>query len=210
MSSVLEGDRSLASPLAYMATELTSRQRRLWLGAAIVILLVLTALQLRSQGRLWLCACGELYLWAGDIQSAHNSQHLFDPYSFTHLLHGLAFFWVLTLAAGRFSSELQVGLTVLLESVWEVLENSRFIIERYREATIALGYEGNTIVNSVADIGICTGGFLLGVYLGLRRSIVLFAATEVVLAFWIRDGLLLNIVMLIYPFEAIKSWQIGP
>ena len=140
-----------------MPTELTSRQRRLWLGAAVVILLVLTALQLRSQGRLWLCACGELYLWAGDIQSAHNSQHLSDPYSFTHLLHGLAFFWVLTLAAGRFSSELQVGLTVLLESVWEVLENSRFIIERYREATIALGYEGDTIVNSVADIGICTG-----------------------------------------------------
>ena len=193
-----------------MPNELTSRQRRLWLGVAIVILLVLTALQLRSQGRLWLCSCGALYFWVGDIQSAHNSQHLFDPYSLTHLLHGLAFFWFLTLAAGRFSKELQVGLTVLMESAWEVAENSRFIIERYREATIALGYEGDTIVNSVADIAICTGGFVLGGYLGLRRSVVLFAATEVVLAFWIRDGLLLNIVMLIHPFEAIKSWQMGP
>ncbi len=192
-----------------MPAELTSRQRRLWLSAVIVVLLVLTALQLNSQGRLWLCSCGELYLWAGDINSAHNSQHLLDPYSFTHLLHGLAFFWLLTLAAGRLSSELHVGLTVLMESVWEVVENSRFIIDRYREATIALGYEGDTIVNSMADIAICTGGFVLGVYLGLRRSIVLFAATEVVLAFWIRDGLLLNIVMLIYPFEAIKSWQMG-
>ena len=192
-----------------MPAELTSRQRRLWLGVAIVILLVLTALQLRSQGRLWRCSCGELYLWVGDIQSADNSQHLFDPYSLTHLLHGLAFFWLLALAAGRFSKEVQVGLTVLMESVWEVAENSRFIIERYREATIALGYEGDTIVNSVADIAICTGGYLLGVYLGLRRSIVLFAATEVVLVFWIRDSLLLNIVMLIYPFDAIKSWQMG-
>ncbi len=192
-----------------MPAELTSRQRRLWLSAAIVVLLVLTALQLNSQGRLWLCSCGELYLWAGDINSPHNSQHLLDPYSFTHLLHGLAFFWLLTLAAGRLSPEWQVGLTVLMESIWEVVENSRFIIERYREATIALGYEGDTIVNSLSDIAICTGGFLLGVYLGLRRSIVLFAATEVVLAFWIRDGLWLNIVMLIYPFEAIKSWQMG-
>lgn len=192
-----------------MPSELVSRQRKLWLGVAIVILLVLTALQLRSQGRLWLCSCGELYLWAGDIYSSHNSQHLLDPYSLTHMLHRLAFFWVLSLGAGRLSSELQVGLTVLMESVWEVIENSRFIIERYREATIALGYEGDTIVNSVADIAICTGGYLLGVYLGLRRSIVLFAATEVVLVFWIRDSLLLNIVMLIYPFDAIKSWQMG-
>ena len=192
-----------------MPSELVSRQRKLWLGVAIVILLVLTALQLRSQGRLWLCSCGELYLWAGDIYSSHNSQHLLDPYSLTHMLHGLAFFWVLSLGAGRLSSELQVGLTVLMESVWEVIENSRFIIERYREATIALGYEGDTIVNSVGDIAICTGGYLLGVYLGLRRSIVLFAATEVVLVFWIRDSLLLNIVMLIYPFDAIKSWQMG-
>ena len=192
-----------------MPSELVSRQRKLWLGVAIVILLVLTALQLRSQGRLWLCSCGELYLWAGDIYSSHNSQHLLDPYSLTHMLHGLAFFWVLSLGAGRRSSELQVGLTVLMESVWEVIENSRFIIERYREATIALGYEGDTIVNSMGDIAICTGGYLLGVYLGLRRSIVLFAATEVVLVFWIRDSLLLNIVMLIYPFDAIKSWQMG-
>ncbi len=193
-----------------MSADITPLERRLWLGGAIVIIVGLTALRLRSQGRLWLCSCGELYLWAGDIHSAHNSQHVFDPYSFTHLLHGLAFFWFLTLVAQRLSGEWRMGLTVLTESAWEVVENSPFIIERYREATIALGYEGDTIVNSVSDIAVCTGGFLVGTALGRRRSLVLFAATECALAFWIRDGLLLNIVMLVYPSEAIRSWQMGP
>ena len=192
-----------------MFAELTTHQRRLLLGAAIAVVLVLTAFQLRSQGRLWLCSCGELYLWAGDINSPHNSQHFLDPYSFTHLLHGLAFFWILMPVAGRMSAEFRVGLAVLIESVWEVVENTSFVINRYREATIALGYEGDTVLNSVSDIAVCTGGFLLATYMGWRRSIILFAATEIALAFWIRDGLLLNIVMLIYPFEAIKTWQMG-
>ena len=110
---------------------------------------------------------------------------------------------------GRLSGEFRVGLAVLMESVWEVVENTSFVINRYREATIALGYTGDTVLNSVSDIAVCTGGFLLATYMGWRRSIILFAATEIALAVWIRDGLLLNILMLIYPFEAIRSWQMG-
>ena len=96
-----------------------------------------------------------------------------------------------------------------MESVWETVENTSFVINRYREATIALGYTGDTVLNSVSDIAVCTGGFLLATYMGWRRSIILFAATEIALAFWIRDGLLLNMVILIHPFEAIRSWQMG-
>ncbi len=110
---------------------------------------------------------------------------------------------------GGLSSEFRIGLAVGMESVWEVLENTSFVINRYREATIAPGYEGDTVLNSFSDIAVCTGGFLLATWMGWRRSIVLFAATEVALAIWIRDGLLLNIVMLIYPFESIRSWQMG-
>ena len=192
-----------------MPADFTSVQRRQLLAAAMVLILVFTVIGLRSLGRLWLCSCGEVYLWAGDINSAHNSQHFFDPYSLTHLLHGLGFFWVLTAVAGRMSAEFRVGLAVLMESVWEVVENTSFVINRYREATIALGYTGDTVLNSVSDIAVCTGGFLLATYMGWRRSIILFAATEIALAVWIRDGLLLNIVMLIHPIEAIRSWQVG-
>ena len=186
-----------------------SLRRKAWLGGAIVGLLALTFFGLRILGRLWICSCGQVYLWAGDIHSAHNSQHVFDPYSFTHMLHGVAFYWLMTLALPRLRTELQFGWTVLLECIWELFENSSFVIERYREATISLGYVGDTILNSMGDIVICSGGFVLSVYLGVRRSIALFAATEVALALWIRDSLLLNIVMLIYPIEAIKSWQMG-
>ena len=156
-----------------------------------------------------MCACGEVYLWAGNIQSQHNSQHFFDPYTFTHLLHGLAIFWMLIPLTARVRTEYLVGLAVLMESAWEVFENSAFVINRYREATIALGYEGDTVINALSDIAVCAGGFGLATYLGWRKSIALFAVTELLLIAWIRDSLLLNIVMLIYPLEVIRAWQMG-
>ena len=150
-----------------MPADFTSVQRRQLLAVAMVLIFIFTVIALRSLGRLWLCSCGEVYLWAGDINSAHNSQHFFDPYSLTHLLHGLGFFWILTAVAGRLSGEFRVGLAVLMESVWETVENTSFVINRYREATIALGYTGDTVLNSVSDIAVCTGGFLLATYYGL-------------------------------------------
>ena len=176
-----------------------------WL--AIVVVLVLTTYQLRSQGRLWWCSCDYLLLWSGDPWSSDNSQHLLDPYSFTHLLHGIVLYALLALVAGRVSTVCRLWLAVTIEALWEIVENSELVIRRYREETAALGYHGDTIVNSISDIVVCGLGFVLARHLGARRTVALFLATEVVLVFWIRDSLLLNVLMLIYPIDAIKEWQ---
>ncbi len=176
-----------------------------WL--AIMVVLVGTAYQLRSQGRLWWCSCDYLLLWSGDPWSSDNSQHLLDPYSFTHVLHGFLFCGLIALIAPRLREAWQLWIAVSLEAAWELVENSRFVIERYREETAALGYRGDAIVNSIADILLCGVGFLLASRLGFRRTLALFVATEVALALWIRDNLTLNVVMLIYPIEAVKEWQ---
>ena len=188
----------------------TSNRSKLWPWLAIVIVLVVTTYLLRSQGRLWWCSCGYLLLWAGDVWSSDNSQHLLDPYSFTHLLHGVVFCGLLAWGLPRLGPVWQLSLAVFIEALWEVVENSELIIQRYREATAALGYQGDTIVNSLGDILICGLGFGLARQLGFRRSLALFVVTEVVLLIWIRDNLILNVVMLIYPIEAIKAWQVGP
>ena len=176
-----------------------------WL--AIVAVLVVAAYQLRSQGRLWWCSCDYLLLWSGDPWSSDNSQHLLDPYSFTHVLHGFLFCGLIALIAPRLRRAWQLWLAISLEVVWEVVENSRFVIERYREQTAALGYQGDTIVNSLADILLCGIGFELARRLGFRRALALFVVTEVALAVWIRDNLSLNVLMLIYPIEVVKAWQ---
>lgn len=186
-----------------------SNRKNLWPWLAIALVLLVTVFLLRSQGRLWICSCGQVYLWAGNVWSSDNSQHLLDPYSFTHLLHGFVFFWLLALILPRLAPVWRLWLAILIESLWEVVENSEFIIQRYREATASLGYEGDTIVNSLSDILICGVGFWLAFRLGFRRSLALFVVTEIVLLFWIRDSLILNVIMLIYPIEAIRAWQIG-
>lgn len=176
-----------------------------WL--AIIAVLAGAAYQLRSQGRLWLCSCDYLLLWSGDAWSSDNSQHLLDPYSFTHVLHGFIFYGLLALIIPRLPVIWRLWLAVSIEAVWEVVENSEYVIRRYREGTAALGYHGDTIVNSLSDIVLCGLGFALARRLGFRRTLLVFVATEVTLAFWIRDGLLLNIIMLIYPLDAIREWQ---
>lgn len=130
-----------------------------WL--ATLALLVVTTLLLRSQGRLWICACGRVLLWAGDIWSSDNSQHLLDPYSFTHVLHGFVFFWLVAWLAPKLAPGWQFWLALLIEAAWEVAENSAAVIDRYRETTIALGYNGDTVINSLADIVLCGVGFWL-------------------------------------------------
>jgi uncharacterized membrane protein YjdF len=169
-----------------------------WLGMAAVLLVLLgAAYQLRSQGRLWWCSCEYLLLWSGDPWSSDNSQHLLDPYSFTHVLHGFLFCGLIVLIAPRLSKAWQLWLAVSIEAVWELVENSRFVIDRYREETAALGYQGDTVVNSLADILLCGLGFLVARRLGFRLTAVLFVVTEVALALWISDNLSLNVLMLI-------------
>lgn len=176
-----------------------------WLAAVAVP--GAAAYQLSRQGRLWWCSCGQFSLWAGDIWSSHNSQHVFDPYSFTHILHGFVFCGLLAWCAPRLSVTWRLSLAISLASLWEIIENSAFVIRRYREATLALNYQGDTILNSLGDILASALSFLLARYLGLYRSLVLFVITELVLLIWIKDSLILNIVMLIFPVEAIKAWQ---
>lgn len=187
----------------------TQYKSLLWAVVAILAILLFTVVQLRNQDRLWICSCGQVFFWVGDIWSADNSQHWFDPYSFTHLLHGVIFFWLLALLLPKVPVAWRLVIAVAIEASWEMLENSQFIIRRYREATAALGYEGDTIVNSLGDIFICAAGFMLAYYLGWWRSLILFLATEIVLIFWIRDSLILSILMLVYPIQAIKTWQLG-
>ena len=145
----------------------------------------------------------------GEARSSDTSQHLLDPYSFTHVLNGFIFCWLLGWFAPRLSWAWRLWLAIAAEAVWEVIENSDFVIQRYREASAALGYFGDTVVNSLSDIMMCGFGFVLARYLGFGRSLALFVTVEVALLFWIRDSLVLNIVMLIYPVEWIKEWQAG-
>ncbi len=188
---------------------LTSNKRKLWAWFAIVVVLAVTAIQLRNQGRSWWCSCGQFFLWAGDIWSAHNSQHLFDPYSFTHILHGFVFCGLLACVMPRLQPVWRLWLALSIEALWEAIENSAFVIQRYRETTAALGYQGDTIANSLGDALSCGVGFMIARRLGLRRSLLFFAATEALLLVFIRDSLMLNILMLVYPIEAIKAWQIS-
>lgn len=182
------------------------RSRVLQIVAAGVIVLLMVVL-LRAQGRLLLCACGQFEVWTSDTCSANNSQQLFDPYSFTHVLHGVLFFWLIALAFKRMNPGRQLLLALLLEAVWEVFENSSFVIDRYRTATAALGYQGDTIVNSFGDLICAMAGFLIARHLGVWRSLMLFLFVELILVVWIHDSLVLQILMLVRPVEAIKMWQ---
>ena len=181
--------------------------RRVLPWLAIVVVLAGTALLLRTQGRLWWRPCDHVCLWSGDSWSSDNSQQLFGSFTFTHVLHGFLFCGLLALVLPRLSALWQLSMAVAVEALWEIAENSEFIIRRYREWTVAHGYHGDTIVNSFGDILACGFGCVLARELGFRRALAVFMLTEVTLAFWIRDSLLLNILMLIYPIDAIKHWQ---
>lgn len=178
-----------------------------WTLAALVVLLALVAIQLRWQGRAWWCSCASPQLWWGDVQSGHCSQHLLDPYSFTHLSHGLIFYGVIAWRFPRLPIAWRFLLVTIIESLWEVIENSQFVIDRYRTETTGLGYEGDSIANSLADIACCDIGVALARSLGLRSSVALFVLLELALLAWIRDNLTLNVVMLLCPIDAVQAWQ---
>ena len=174
---------------------------------AIAVVLLLTVVTLRVEGRLFLCTCGHFALWTSDTCSSNTSQQLLDPYSFTHVLHGFLFFWLIALLFRRLSANWQVCLALLIEGAWEMLENTPFVINKYRTETAALGYTGDTIVNSFGDLMCALVGFMIARKLGLRWSLVVFVLVEIVLLVWIHDSLLLQILMLVHPVESIKLWQ---
>jgi hypothetical protein len=175
-----------------------------WMAMAAMLLFV--AAVLRWLGRLWISDSGWLLLWTG-AWTPETSQQLLDPYSLTHALHGILFWWLAVLLVPKLPFAWQLCLAIAVESAWEVLENTPYVIERYREGTAALGYEGDTLLNVIGDILACAAGFVVARRLGWRWSLGLFFAVEFILLLWIRDNLLLNVLMLLYPIEAIKQWQ---
>ena len=176
-----------------------------WLAMAAV--LAGGVYELRSRGRLWRCSCDYVLLWTNEYWGRNTSQHFLDPASFTHLLHGFVLCGLVALVVPRVSAAWRLWLAVSIEVLWEVIENSEFVIRRYREGTAAFGYHGDTVVNSGGDVLACALGFVLARRLGFRWAAVVFVAVEAALAVWIRDGLLLNVVMLIYPLDVIEAWQ---
>lgn len=188
----------------------TLETRRDYFPWIVVLIIVIAAtISLNLQGRVWWCAVGDYTPWSWQIWTKHNSQHVIDPYSFTHVLHGVLEFWLIGLVFGRFSLAWRFALAILIESSWEVAENTNYVINRYREATISLDYFGDSIINSWADIVCCGLGFVIAYRLRFWRSLILFVATEIILILWIRDSLIINIIMLIYPLDTIKKWQMG-
>ncbi|MFA7296687.1 MAG: DUF2585 family protein [Dehalococcoidia bacterium] len=171
------------------------------LGALALALLVL--------GRALTCPCGTVALWAGDIYSNQNSQQLTDPYTFTHVTHGMLFYGALRLLWPRGSFTARLALATVIEVLWEVAENSPLIIDRYRETTVALGYYGDSVLNSVSDVLFCIVGFVIASRISRRANVIAIVASEVILLLWIHDNLTLNVLMLLYPIPAIRAWQLG-
>lgn len=203
-------------------------------GAAPLIALVAVTIAmlvtLRAMGRVPFCACGEVKIFIADAWSSHTSQHLFDPYTPSHFSHGLIFYFVIlwaTRLAARWKPGLQedtlsprprawgawAGVTwalviaMAIEAAWEIFENTPFVIDRYRSVTVSLDYSGDSVTNSLGDMIACWAGYVVARRLGFVSTLLLFVGLELATLAWIKDNLTLNVVMLLWPIEAVKQWQ---
>lgn len=174
----------------------------------LIIIASIAASILFIMGRTPFCACGYIRLWSGNIWSNENSQQLSDPYSFTHFLHGIGAYGLLYIVARPLPLGTRAVIAMAGEATFEVIENTDTVINRYREETLSLNYYGDSIANSVSDIIIFALGFLFASRVSRHTSIIVFILTEIALMVWIHDSLFINIIMLLYPIEAIKLWQL--
>jgi hypothetical protein len=181
--------------------------RRTWLFA-LTIFLAVAGIEL-AMGRNPICACGVVDLWVGTRDSPRTSQMLADWYSLSHIVHGMLFYAALWLVARRMPVQGRFLIALLIEAAWEVIENTPMVIDRYRATTAAIGYTGDSIVNSLSDVLMMALGFLIARKLPVRTSILLLILLELVPLYVIRDNLTLNVMALIAPNHAIQAWQAG-
>ena len=193
-------------------TSLLPGRRGFILAVAIWLAIGATLL---AMGRVPICSCGTVKLWWGVVQSAENSQHIADWYSFSHVIHGLLFYFFAHLLWRRWKwfggkpAAWALPIAVAFEGLWELLENSPIIIDRYRAVTVSFGYEGDSVLNSLSDIGFMALGFWIATKLPWRASLVLALAFELFTLAMIRDNLTLNVLMLVWPLDAVRQWQAG-
>ena len=178
--------------------------------AVLALVLAVSALVLHAMGRPWWCKAGDLVPWSIDIHTRHNSQHLADPYTVTHAMHGLILYGALWLTLGGVAAPAtRAALALGVETAWEIIENTSWVIERYRAATISLDYYGDSVINSLGDILAFVLGYAAAGTIPVWVSVASVVAGDALLVVLMRDGLLLNIIMLVHPIEAVKTWQQG-
>lgn len=172
-------------------------------------LVAATAAILLAMGRVPICTCGTVKLWAPDVMSADNSQHIADWYTPSHIIHGFLFFGLTWLFARRLPLGARALIAIAIEGAWEIAENSPMVIDRYRKATIALGYTGDSILNSVSDTAFMLLGFAFAARAPVWLTIILAVFFELLTGWLIRDNLTLNVLMLLHPVDSIRAWQAG-